>query len=199
MHLVFDSGAITHIVHLMKREDLELYAAEMFGDVMSSQVTPLLVVHQFFELKRTELTQIIRRHFHLGTDFNVEFYDRTNKQKRAVANRSRLLDNMWSHNGLQMEVIKEVESEERLMIALRAFFEGDNGVLATEDERLKLMMLLEAVGFSGDQIESYLSAAEVTAGGTTIGDLKSEDEDGTVTQMTALNSSTKSPTFSTRL
>ena len=82
--IITKTGAITHIVHLMSIEDAQDFAVELFGDDAKMGVPPLVVVRQFYELKRMEISELFRDHFHLGQEFSVTFYDSTDKRKLTV-------------------------------------------------------------------------------------------------------------------
>ena len=81
------TGAHIHIVQLMKREDLDICASMLFQMETSNEVPPLFVVRKFYELKSEELTRLFRVHFHLGSDFDVEFEDYNERRERSLSSR----------------------------------------------------------------------------------------------------------------
>ena len=67
------AGSITHIVHLMQRDALDIYAEEMFKDRDSLEVTPMSVIRRVYGLKNEEITKIFRDHFRFEKDSKVDF------------------------------------------------------------------------------------------------------------------------------
>merc|ERR1711971_1186672 len=50
------TGAIMHIVHLMRRDAVAVFAEELFGDQRDGLETALDVARRFYEIRRAELS-----------------------------------------------------------------------------------------------------------------------------------------------
>ena len=79
------TGAVTHIIHLMKKDDIEIYASEILGDREDITVDELFIVGQFYAIRKEEVGAIFREHFGLSDGFDVHFYCRKGKKKRALS------------------------------------------------------------------------------------------------------------------
>ena len=82
------TGAITHVVHLMKRQAVTIYAEELFGDSTMDQISPADIARRFYDIRSSEVTEIFRAHFNLSKAFDVVFYDQIGKKKRAMSPQS---------------------------------------------------------------------------------------------------------------
>ena len=78
------NGAITHILHFMKSDDLADYAAEFCSEDDRSAASTMWVIRQFCNLRQSDLNDIFREHFRVGSDFEVVFYDQRDKRKRTL-------------------------------------------------------------------------------------------------------------------
>ena len=121
-----ESGAITHIVHLMKRDAVDIYAAELFGDQHVDYVTPIVIARRFYEIRKLEISEIFRAHFDLSNAFFVAFSCRIEKKKRAVS----VENGMKRRNGFVDGTTSEdlvTDSDVQLKRALRVFFNDQRG------------------------------------------------------------------------
>lgn len=82
--MITKKGAITHIVHMMQREDMEIYAESLFASQSSAEVSALSVIRKVYDLRNAELNGIFRNHFDLGNDFKVEVHDRNRKGRSTL-------------------------------------------------------------------------------------------------------------------
>merc|ERR1719242_2987882 len=121
-------GAITHIVHDMQGEDLQIYAEELFKYKDPSEVTGISVIRKVYELRKDELTKLFRDRFHLNTDFKVEFVDRIGK--RCLSTRASGLSSQLQRKRTQlMKYLNKSSAESQLMDYLHAQMNGDgNGI-----------------------------------------------------------------------
>ena len=83
--LLTKTGAVTHIVHLMKKDDIEIYASEILGNREDTTMDELFIIGQFYAIRKEEVGAIFRDHFGLGDGFDVAFYCRKGKKKRALS------------------------------------------------------------------------------------------------------------------
>ena len=123
------SGAVTHIVHLMKRDAVDIYAAELFGEQHDDEVTPIMIARRFYEIRRLEISEIFRAHLDLSNAFSVAFSCRIEKKKRAVSvengMKGRDLENGFV-GGLRAKAVGS-DSDVQLKRALRVFFNDRSG------------------------------------------------------------------------
>ena len=78
------SGAMTHIVHLMKSDDVEIYKSVVMADRLDIEVTETMIARRFYALRRDEVSEIFKSHFGLSEGFKVDFYDGIGRKKRAM-------------------------------------------------------------------------------------------------------------------
>ena len=78
------SGAMTHIVHLMKSDDVEIYKSVVMADRLDIEVTETMIARRFYALRRDEVSEIFKSHFGLSEGFEVDFYDGIGRKKRAM-------------------------------------------------------------------------------------------------------------------
>ena len=109
--MVTKTGAITHIVHFMQREDVDINAEELFPSQSSAEVSALSVVRKVYQLRKDEVITIFRKHFDVGMDFKVAFYDRNRMKKGGIlsADRDEMVPFM-QHIEMQNEVVEEEEN-----------------------------------------------------------------------------------------
>ena len=81
--VVTKKGAITHIVHFMKRDDISAYSEALYGDV-DDHLSPWLIIRQFYESKKRDLCGIIRTHFGLSDEFNVSVCNRSSVRMDSI-------------------------------------------------------------------------------------------------------------------
>jgi len=74
--VVGSRGAVTHIVHLMKREDLEEYADKISEHFQDLGMTAMSMIRNEYRERAEELNKIFRDHFSLSHDFTVRLEDR---------------------------------------------------------------------------------------------------------------------------
>ena len=78
------NGSITHIVHLLRCDDLTEFAVEICSDDRRSGASTMWIVRQFYKIRSSELTDIFREHFRVGSDFKAVFCDQRDRRKRAM-------------------------------------------------------------------------------------------------------------------
>ena len=69
----------------MKKDDIEIYASEILGDREDITVDELFIVGQFYAIRKEEVGVIFREHFGFSDGFDVHFYSRKGKRKRALS------------------------------------------------------------------------------------------------------------------
>ena len=167
--LLTKNGAVTHIVHLMKPDDVEIYGSEIVGVSADFEVTPMFIVRQFYGLRRVEVGEIFKSHFGLSEGFDVEFYDRSGKRKRALSSRLNDVPSMSPRSPSspndeepgQFPYSTTMRSGQ-LSAAMRSYFYGNNGFgrqLSVEEKMAKMMELADRVT---QQSPDSVSPAPVT-------------------------------------
>jgi len=81
--VVTKKGAITHIVHFMKRDDISAYSEALYGDE-DDHLSPWLIIRQFYESKKRDLCGIIRTHFGLSDEFIVSVCNRSSVRQNSI-------------------------------------------------------------------------------------------------------------------
>jgi len=82
--VITKTGADTHIVHDMLRDDLQIFASELFPDENPKEVTAIAVIREVYDQNNEALTKIFRDHYRFTTDdFKVDFKDQY-LRKRAL-------------------------------------------------------------------------------------------------------------------
>merc|ERR1712142_377177 len=112
--LTTSTGTMTHIVHLMKREDIE-DAQQMFqfgGQDVGRY--GLLIAEQFYASRKVAVSKIFRSHFRLGRNFRIMFYCRDERRRRTTH------QNVASNASGSFD-----EVQNRMEMVLREYFESE--------------------------------------------------------------------------
>ena len=165
-----ETGSITHIVHLMKRADIDDIALDLCGDRDDNRVNPMFIVKQFYamESKRVGVNRIFREHFDLDHQFKVELRSQSQKRRRTMEMASK--HSVFSTGSSSMTTARKSTSYrgstilskgDRMQFALKEFFENGGG--GTDVIRMVEMMQSDGVALP-DIIEE--GAPGVGNGGT---------------------------------
>lgn len=157
--LTTNKGAITHIVHLMKREDIE-DAQHMFGDAESAEIGRygnygISIAEQFYAMKRDAVNKIFRAHFRLRRQFQISFYcrsEKTLKMKLAGDSAPQHVVPLYS-SGSFME---SDGGQNRLKEALREYLEsghrGNDDGDWMEAKRAEVMKIMEGLAMANGTV-----------------------------------------------
>ena len=134
--LTTSTGTMTHIVHLMKREDI-VDAQQMFqfgGQEVGRY--GLLIAEQFYASRKVAVSKIFRSHFRLGRNFRIMFYCRDERRRRTTH------QNVASNASGSFD-----EVQNRMEMVLREYFEseqqGDVNADWMEMKRAEIMEMME--------------------------------------------------------
>merc|ERR1719300_144949 len=76
--VITKQGAMTHIVHDMAKDDLQILGADLFPSINLCEVTALMVVREVYQQHNEALTKIFRNHYRFTMDsFMVSFVDQS--------------------------------------------------------------------------------------------------------------------------
>merc|ERR1719242_1722435 len=156
-----NNGAITHIVHLMKREDIE-DGMRVFGAEPSDDRVEILIARQFYAMHRDAISHIFRAHFHLNSRFEVEFYGRREKRRRTLWSKggdmklhsvpSTTLNSPSMSFGAGQSLSPQIH---RLNKAMREYLESernaDTDSVLREMKRAEIMQLMEGMAMDNEQ------------------------------------------------
>lgn len=134
--VVTKTGATVHVVQLTKMDGINAAAAELFGSAATSEVDPLFVVRRFYEFQKAEVNRMFRRHFHIGSAFEVVFQD-LDDSKQSV---SRAMH--WSRDSDPES--HGIDGEAQITAALHSFCGDDEGV-SFENKRSRIIQMLNTM------------------------------------------------------
>lgn len=122
-------GAVTHIVHLMQRGDLEAFASDLTGHHADFNVTPTMVARQFYEFRKNEIRSIFLSHFGLLNAFDVVFYDGLKRRrKHTMSMRSSPYTPSPKHHlvsSMESSASNVSMAEDQLSQMVKAYFNGN--------------------------------------------------------------------------
>ena len=141
------SGSVTHIVHMMKRVDFEVFSSELSGDRDDFNVTPTMIVRQFYEFRKAEVRSIFKSHFGLFNAFNVEFYGGS-RQRKATMSFVSLPSMRSSPTTPSPPDLTRSPTVEHMSDMMMAYFNGDGmagdgGDLSAEEKKRTMMEMVD--------------------------------------------------------
>ena len=78
-------GIITHIVHYIYEDDLEIMEEELLDEIEGQiNVTPKFYVSQLYAAMQTNINSVFKQHFSINDEFDVTLQHRLSARKRTM-------------------------------------------------------------------------------------------------------------------
>ena len=138
--LVHNCGAIIHCVHMVYQSEIDIMQQELTEDGIT--VTPNFYTKQLYLSLDKEVTDLLRDHFKLGMDFDVEYKDFAGMKKRTMT-RKLSKDNDNNENNMllkRMVTHSKLQGDGNIVSAVKKYFEdGDDGLDVKKERLLKII------------------------------------------------------------
>ena len=122
----------------------------------------MMIVQRFYAIRQSEIDEIFQSHFGLSGDFNVVFYDRFGKKKRAMTTvvTEHSVD---SQSGYSRSTMTARDQDAQLKMAMEAYFRADDDGNFSTKKAKTLQIMDDAAALAeeeGDGVAGVLPALE---------------------------------------